>query len=65
MTLYVKNNLVHGKCDSCPFNGEVDNKHRLASYIVKSPPVTKSQAIKVGKVIEEKHDEKKEKTDKK
>lgn len=64
MGLYIKNDRVNGKCDSCPFNGEVDNKHRLTSLILKNPPVVKSQTIKPTKVIEVKNaDEKKEKVE--
>lgn len=47
MHLYVINgDKIQGKCDSCPFNGDVDNKHRLASYIIKKPPSFKPQAPK-------------------
>lgn len=46
MHLYVMSDKIQGKCDSCPFNGDVDNKHKLASLIIKKPPTYKPQAIK-------------------
>ncbi len=50
--MYIVNEKIHGKCDSCPFNGEIDNKHKLTGYIVKNPPVIKTQAIKQTKIID-------------
>lgn len=50
--MYILNDRICGKCDSCPFNGEIDNKHKLTAYILKNPPVYKPQAIKPTKVIE-------------
>ena len=50
--MYILNEKINGKCDSCPFNGEIDNKHKLTSYILKNPPDYKPQAIKPTKVIE-------------
>jgi hypothetical protein len=44
MHLLLNNNLVTGKCDSCPFVGELDNKHRLTAFILKNPPVAKNMA---------------------
>lgn len=52
MNMYIVNEKIHGKCDSCPFNGELDNKHKLASFIVKNPPTYKPQAVKAAKVIQ-------------
>lgn len=47
MHLYVVNgDKIQGKCDSCPFNGDVDNKHKITSLIVKKPPTYIPQAIK-------------------
>jgi translation initiation factor 5 len=50
MYLTVNGDKINGKCDSCPFVGELDNKHRLASFIIKNPPIYKSQATKVAKI---------------
>lgn len=50
--MYIKSEKVHGKCDSCPFNGEMDNKHKLSGYIIKNPPFQKPQIIKSTKMIE-------------
>ena len=44
MHLLISNNLVTGKCDSCPFVGELDNKHKLTAFILKNPPVAKNMA---------------------
>lgn len=44
MHLIVPNGIVSGKCDSCPFTGELDNKHRLTAFILKNPPVLKNMA---------------------
>lgn len=52
MYLTVNGEKINGKCDSCPFVGELDNKHRLASFIIKNPPVFKSQANKVKVEVE-------------
>ena len=40
---------ILGKCDSCPFVGDLDNKHRLAAFIIKKPPLVKNMAN--GKVV--------------
>lgn len=40
MDIRVKNKRVTGICKSCSFSGELDNTHKLASYIVKHPPPT-------------------------
>jgi len=37
-----------GKCDSCGNLAELDNKHRMAQYILKNPP-TKEHGIKSDK----------------
>ncbi len=54
MYLTVNGDKINGKCDSCPFVGELDNKHKLASFITKNPPIYKSQASKVVKIEAEK-----------
>ena len=54
MYMTVNGDKINGKCDSCPFVGELDNKHKLATFILKNPPVYKSQATKVVKIEHEK-----------
>ena len=62
--MQVINNNVSGKCDSCPFVGELDNKHKIVAFIVKKPPAAKSMAT--GKKIKEENvPDKKAKKDKK
>ena len=47
MHLFIdKKDRINGKCDSCPFNGEIDNKHRLTAFILKNPPEYKPQEAK-------------------
>lgn len=50
--MYIVNQKINGKCDSCPFNGQIDNKHKLTSHIVRNPPNYKPQVIKATKIIE-------------
>ena len=47
--MQVVGDKITGKCDSCPFVGDLDSKHRLAAFIIKKPPLAKSMAT--GKVI--------------
>jgi translation initiation factor 5 len=49
MHLQVAGDKILGKCDSCPFVGELDNKHKLATFIIKNPPIARSMAT--GKVV--------------
>lgn len=49
MHMQVVGDKITGKCDSCPFVGDLDNKHRLAAFIIKKPPLAKNMAT--GKVI--------------
>ena len=44
MHMLVVNNVITGKCESCPFIGELDNKHRLTAYVLKNPPILKNMA---------------------
>ena len=64
--MYIVNDKIHGKCDSCPFNGEIDNKHKLTAYILKNPPSYKPQVIKTTKITDKdiKVEEKTEKAEK-
>lgn len=64
--MYISNDRINGKCDSCPFNGEIDNKHKLTAYILKNPPSYKPQNIKATKIIDKEitSEHKTEKTDK-
>ena len=52
MHITVNGEKITGKCDSCPFVGELDNKHRLAAFIIKNPPIYKSQAKVVKMEVE-------------
>lgn len=38
MHLKVNKQRIVGSCDSCGFAGELDNVHKVASFIVKNPP---------------------------
>ena len=49
MHMQVVGDRILGKCDSCPFVGDLDNKHRLAAFIIKKPPLARSMAN--GKVV--------------
>lgn len=49
MHMQVIGDKITGKCDSCPFVGDLDSKHKLAAFIIKNPPETKSMVA--GKVI--------------
>lgn len=46
MHMFIEKDRIKGKCDSCPFNGEIDNKHKISAYIIKNPPEYKPQATK-------------------
>lgn len=46
---------VHGKCNSCPFSGELpDNKHRVVSVMIKNPPTERQQESKIQQKINSK-----------
>lgn len=47
--MQVAGDRIIGKCDSCPFVGDLDNKHRLAAFIIKKPPPLRTMAN--GKVV--------------
>lgn len=49
MHMAVAGDKITGKCDSCPFVGDLDSKHRLAAFIFKNPPQAKNMAT--GKTI--------------
>ena len=49
MHMSVIGEKINGKCDSCPFVGELDSKHSLAKFIIKNPPLAKNMAT--GKVV--------------
>lgn len=55
--IFITNNEIKAKCTACPHVSSLDNKHKMASYIIKNPPNITSK-IK-GKTIDE---GKKEKT---
>merc|ERR1719301_322945 len=36
--MYVKNKTVKGACKACGWRGDLDNEHRLATFIQRNPP---------------------------
>jgi len=36
--IFIKNNDIRGKCNACAHISALDNKHKMASYIIKNPP---------------------------
>lgn len=46
-TLSVKKNQIHSKCKACGHAFVIDNKHKLATYIVKNPPKKEVDLTKV------------------
>merc|ERR1711972_984469 len=38
--MVVKKGMIVATCKACGWNGELDNQHKLAGYIVKNPPST-------------------------
>merc|ERR1712039_929379 len=38
--MVVKKGMIVATCKACGWNGELDNQHKLATYIVKNPPST-------------------------
>lgn len=49
MHMQVVGEKITGKCDSCPFVGDLDSKHKLAAFIIKKPPLAKNMAT--GKIL--------------
>merc|ERR1712066_546128 len=45
--IWVKKGAVGGKCLACGWNGELDNMHKLASFISKYPPDASQCNIKM------------------
>ena len=43
INLVIIKDKIHGKCNSCPFYGELDNKHRIVAFMLKNPPTEKQQ----------------------
>lgn len=43
MHLQVKKSKVTGECDSCGFNGDLDNVNKVAQFIIKKPPKARQQ----------------------
>ena len=35
-----KDIYIKAKCNACPFNGRLDNNHKLSTYIRKNPPIS-------------------------
>jgi len=70
LDLLVKKNTVSGKCNACGHFCELDNQHRVATYITKNPPgggdstmgkkITSSKKGKDTVLREEKHKDGKE-----
>jgi len=38
MLIKIKNNKVIGNCECCGVKSELDNTHRLATFILRNPP---------------------------
>jgi len=38
MHMYVKKSKLMGNCDACGFDGELDSKHDISTFILKKPP---------------------------
>merc|ERR1712167_559200 len=36
--MIVKKGVIIGKCKACGWSGDLDNAHKLATYIIKNPP---------------------------
>jgi hypothetical protein len=36
--MVIKSGLIMGNCAACGAKNELDNKHKLADYIIKHPP---------------------------
>jgi len=60
MAMRVRKGIVCAKCDSCGARVDLDNVHKIATYIIKNPP--KTTGIKKEEDKKE-GDEKKEKKD--
>lgn len=42
----IKKEIVYSKCNSCGALEQLDNNHKFASYILKNPPVSKTEFSK-------------------
>merc|ERR1711982_276701 len=38
--MFVQKGIIRAKCKACPWSGDLDNQHKLSTYIVKNPPDT-------------------------
>ena len=38
ISIFIKNNQIRSKCRACSHLDNLDNKHKLANYIIKFPP---------------------------
>jgi translation initiation factor 5 len=38
VNIFIKNNEIRGKCKACSHIAALDNKHKMATYIIKNPP---------------------------
>ena len=52
-----------GECDSCGFNGELDNVHKVAQFITKKPPKDRVAIGKKNNGVNEIDELKKDKND--
>jgi len=60
IAMSVVNKIVMGRCNACGWDGQMDNKHRLATIIIKNPPKL-MQDITEGVPVEDIKIKKKEK----
>lgn len=43
--ILVSKGRVRGKCNACGFQGDMDNAHKVSTYIVKNPPVNVESTV--------------------
>lgn len=39
----VKNKVIYGTCAACGAKNDLDNRHKLADYIIKNPPTNQTE----------------------
>ena len=57
--IFVKNNEIKAKCTACPHTSTLDNRHKMASYILKNPPTITTKIV--GKEVKETNNTKQDK----
>ena len=64
LVIYIEKDIVYGRCNGCGHDSKLDNKHKLATFIVKNPPENRSDLKKENQKDKIKKGEKKEKMEK-